>query len=222
VAAGAGVIVVGLAVGAFFLGRGTTGTGHHSTSTTTVAPRPAPTGFVTFHDAADGFSLSYPRAWQRVADPAVPLIVSAGGNDAFSVRVLRLQSPVNTNNAADVQAVTNAILSTPGAKLTILGQQAVTVAGIHGYYYFYTFPSGNQVGVHAHYFLFQGRKLTIIVFQALPLGDFQRLAATFDQISSSYKSDPNVLGPTPAPAAPSTTAGGSTSTTAPRSTTTAG
>jgi hypothetical protein len=209
----AGALVIALIAAAFFLGRGTT-----SSAKRTPPPKGTPAGFVTYHNAADGFSISYPRTWKLVSDPNIPLLVSAGGADALSVRVLQLQSAINTNNVSDIQAVTDAILSSPGAQLTVLGSRAITVAGLKGYYYLYTFPSGEQQGVHAHYFLFQGRKLIILVFQALPFSDFGRLAPAFDQISASLKSDPKILGPPPAPAttSPSTT---SPATTTPGNTT---
>jgi hypothetical protein len=211
-------LVLGLIAAAFFLGRGTTSPSKAKAG----AKGGVPAGFVTYHNAADGFSISYPRGWKQVTDPTVSLLVSAGGGDALSVRVLQMQTAVDPNNVNDVRAVTDAILSSPGAKLTVLGSRPITVAGIKGYYYLYTFPSGQDLGVHAHYFLFQGRKLIILVFQGLPYNDFIRLAPTFDQISGSLKSNPKILGPVPPPAttAPPTTAPGTTApgTTAPGTT----
>ncbi|MHB1533428.1 MAG: PsbP-related protein [Acidimicrobiales bacterium] len=186
------VVIAGGAVGAFFILR-------------------HPSKYVTFHDATDGFSVTYPRTWTRVSapgpsDPATPLLVSAGGQNAISVRVLRLQQSVNTKNLAEVEAVTNAILTTPAAKLKILKYGPTTVNGIPGYFYLYSFPAGNQMGVHLHYFLFQGRKLSILVFQALPYQDFKGLAPAFTEVSNSFRSNPKILGPTPQPVSPGTTA----------------
>lgn len=203
----AGALVVALIAVAFILGRGTA-----SPAKPTANTKGLPAGFATYHNAADGFSISYPKAWKQVTDPNYSLLVSAGGGDALSIRVLQLQSAVNTSNVADIRAVTDAVLSTPGAKLTVLGSAPVTVAGIKGYYYVYVFPSGQDQGIHGHYFLFQGRKLIDLVFQALPRTDFAGLAPVFDQVSASLKSDPKILGPVPAPAttAPGTTAPGTT------------
>ena len=209
-------VIVALIAGAFFIGRGSSSSHAHSASS-------VPAGFVSTKNHKDGFSISYPKQWRVVTDPSVPLLLSAGGNDALSVQVLTLQKPVNSKNVSDIKAVTDAILSTPAAKLQVLLSRPITIAGISGYYYLYTFTSGNQVGVHAHYFLFQGRKLTMMVFQALPISDFQKLAPVFDEVSASFRSNPKILGPTPRPAkvAPTTTAPSTTApgTTAPATTT---
>ena len=45
--------------------------------------------------------------------------------------------------------------------------------------------------MHAHYFLFSGTKMNVLVFQALP-DDFANVAPTFDMIAESFRSDPNV------------------------------
>lgn len=208
--AGVGVVVVvALLAGAFFLGRGSSpSTSRHPTASG------VPPGFVTFRSRADGFRISYPKQWQVVTDPSVPLLLSAGGNDALQIRVLTLQSAVNTKDVASIRAVTDSILSTPSAHLHVLGTKPITIAGVGGYYYLYTFPTdpSGAMGVHAHYFLFQGRKLTMLVFQALPIGDFQRLAPIFDQVSATFHSDPSILPPPPPPAttAPGSTAPGTT------------
>ncbi|MDQ2729039.1 MAG: hypothetical protein M3Y91_14545 [Actinomycetota bacterium] len=194
------VVIVALVAGAFLVGRGSSSSPPKKAST-------VPAGFVTYRSPGGSFSISYPGSWQVVPEPAVSLLLSAGGNDALSIRVVTLQQPVDTKNVASIKAVTDAILSTPSAQLHVLGSRPITVGGIAGYYYLYTFPSGKDTGVHAHYFLFQGRKLMTLVFQALPIADFQRLAPLFDQVSASFRSNPKVLPPPPPPV---TTAPGST------------
>jgi len=182
--AGAVVVAVVVAAAGFFVLRGD-------------SPQ---SDFVTYRSAAGGYKISYPRTWTRIPEPGVSLLASAGGDNAMSLRVLRLQSPVDSNNVADVKAVTDAILSAPNVKLTVLDASKVNVAGIGGYYYLYTFPLGQQQGIHAHYFLFQGRKLTIIVFQAGSLDELRRLVPVFRRVTSSLRSNPAILGPpTPAP-----------------------
>ena len=85
----------------------------------------------------------------------------------------------------------------------VLKEQAITLNGMIGYYYFYTFDDGPVKAVHAHYFLFSGNKMNILVFQALP-DDFEKMAFTFDRIAESFRSDPNV-GTLPPPTAASNT-----------------
>ena len=50
----------------------------------------------------------------------------------------------------------------------VLKEQAISLNGMLGYYYFYTFEDGPVTAVHAHYFLFSGNKMNILVFQTLP------------------------------------------------------
>lgn len=200
------VVVVALVAGAFYVGRG-------SSSSHQNKPSTVPAGFATYRSPDGGFSISYPAQWQVVPNTGVSLLLSAGGNDALSIREVTLQQAVDTKNVDSIRAVTDAILSTPSAQLQVLLARPITIGGIAGYYYLYTFPSGKDRGVHAHYFLFQGRKLTTLVFQALPSSDFQGLAPVFDQVSASFRSDPKVLGPPPAPA--TTTPGSPAPTTAP-------
>ncbi|MDQ6783504.1 MAG: hypothetical protein M3063_08700 [Actinomycetota bacterium] len=215
----AAVLVVALVAGAFFIGR--------SSSPGHTAARPtAPPGFATFQSRTEGFSISYPRQWQVVPNSGGALRLSMGANVVLSLRTLALQDPaVNTNDQASIKAFTDALLSSPSAHLQVLSSRPINIAGIGGYYYIYTFPTGssaNDLGVHAHYFLFQGRKLIDLVFQAIPVTDFQTLAPVFDQVSASLHSDPAVLPPPPAPGttAPGTTAPGTTApgTTAPGTT----
>ena len=64
--------------------------------------------------------------------------------------------------------------------------QVVRVGALSGVYYLYYFPAGDQRGVHAHYFLFSGKQMFTLVFQALPAADFQRLAKTFDAVAETF------------------------------------
>ena len=57
-----------------------------------------------------------------------------------------------------------------------------------------------------HHFLFQGKKLNLLVLQAQPSTDFQRLAPIFDPVANSFRSAPGDLPTGLAPAIPSTTA----------------
>ena len=210
-----GVVVVAGAVGtAYAVGRRSTparaGSALHAG--TTKRSSATPSSFVSHHDPDTDFSISYPKTWTEAKQPDgdVRLLLSAGDLDSLLVRVVRLEGPVTQANLGDLRSVTDAIVT--GSEVKILEQRTVTLNGMPGYYYLYTFKdstSGAQ-GVHAHYFLFQGRKMNILVFQALPIEHFNRLATTFDQVAESFTS-----GPDTAPASTSSTAAGSaTSTTA--------
>ena len=217
------LLVVAVAVGAYFLG-------HRSSTSTSKPPSAAasnkvPTEFTSFNDPVTGTKLAFPKAWTRLptanSEADIRLALSAGGSDLVLLRVIPLEGAVTAANMGDVKAVTDALVS--GQKVNVLQQQQVEVNGLPGYYYLYTYTDAQtgQQGVHAHYFLFQGKKMNSIVFQAQPSTDFQRLAPTFDQVANSFHSAPGDLPPGLAPSIPPTTAaapGGSSPSTAPPTT----
>ena len=170
------------------------------------APDNTPAPVTTFRDPETGISVDYPRAWQRVQVPLADyrLAVNGGNNVAFTIRVVPIQVPATTQNLENFKAVTDGLVGS-NSTVQVLKQQAISLNGMLGYYYFYTFTDGVVQAVHAHYFLFSGNKMNILVFQSLP-DDFQNLAGTFDKIAESFRSDPNVPPTTAAPATTTTTA----------------
>src|SRR5207237_10695321 len=136
--------------------------------------------YVTYTDAAKNFRISYPPSWHRTTDAQGALDLHVSGRDAVSISEFTLAAEVNTTNVADMRAVTDAVLSAPSAHLTVLASQVVQVGKLTGLYYLYYFPAGAEQGVHAHYFLFSGKQMYTLVFQALPVADFDSLANTFD------------------------------------------
>ncbi len=146
----------------------------------------------TFRDPPNGITLEYPRAWKRVEVPVAEyrLALDAGNNVAFTLRVVPIQQPATPQNLQNFKAVTDGLVaSNPTVK--VFKEQAISLNGMLGYYYFYTFEDGPVTAVHAHYFLFSGNKMNILVFQTLP-DDFEPLAATFDRVAESFRSDPNI------------------------------
>ncbi len=203
------VVVIAVGVAAFTLGP--SGSGDRAD--------PAPTGagtattvpaseLVSFRDEATGFSLKYPRSWRKadIADGPIRLVLLAGGLNGVSVRVDRTEVPTTTENLDNIKAVTDGIVGS-NATAKVLEQRKVTVNGMPGYYYLYTFTDEETgaEGAHGHYFVFKGRKMHSLVFQAIPPADFAQLAAVFDQVAETFQSDPD-LEPAPAPTAPATTA----------------
>jgi hypothetical protein len=151
--------------------------------------RPVSAAGTTTLDASDqGFALDYPRGWTRVdgtGDAATVLRIS--GRNAFSIRTFALREPVAQPQLADMRAVTDAVLSTPGAKLTVLDVRATEVAGLPAVYYLYYFPSGRRQGLHAHYFVFDGARMHSLVFQVVPARQFSHYAADFDAVIASFR-----------------------------------
>jgi len=191
------VVVIAVGVTAFAMAPG--GNGGSATPTTTV-PGTATTvpasQLVTFRDDKAGFSIKYPRQWQKAdIDPNgdVRLVLLAGGLNGVSVRVSRTEVPTTTENLDNIRAVTDGIVGTnPTAK--VLDQRQVTLNGMPGYYYLYTFTDEmtGAEGAHGHYFLFKGRKMHSLIFQAVPQQDFAQLAAVFDQVAETFQSDPDL------------------------------
>lgn len=190
-------VVAAVAVGAFMTGSNGQPDAPASGPTTTKgnaagASTLPPAALRTFRDPETGFSVQFPTAWKQLKspDPNVRLVVAAGENDAMSVRVQRFEQPTTADNLENIKAFSDAVVSS-NKSAKVLQQRPVTIDGMLGFYYLYTYadPSG-QEGVHAHYFLFRGRKANQLVFQAVPSSGFDRLAAVFDQVADSFRSDP--------------------------------
>jgi hypothetical protein len=149
-----------------------------------------PAGLVEFRRPQDGFALSYPSDWTRVpdADPRVALLAAKGSAYSFQVRVLELQAPIGPAQLPAAKQLTDQIVSSNKA-VKLLTQQQITLGGLPGYFYFYTFtdPASGQTGAHSHFFLFKGSTMITLVFQALPAEAFRGGSATFDQIANSFQ-----------------------------------
>jgi len=157
-----------------------------------AAPDDTPIPLTTFRDAQTGLTVEYPRSWTRVQLPVADyrLAVDGGNNVAFTIRVVPIQQPATAQNLQNFKAVTDGLVAS-NSTVKVLKEQAIQLNGMLGYYYFYTFTDRDVEAVHAHYFLFSGNKMNVLVFQTLP-DDFERMAATFDKIAESFRSDPNV------------------------------
>jgi len=173
-------------------------------------PQPAPENaevpMTVFRDPPNGITIEYPRSWKRVEVPVAEyrLALDAGNNVAFTLRVVPIQTPATPQNLQNFKAVTDGLVAS-NPTVTVLKEQAISLNGMLGYYYFYTFTDGAVQAVHAHYFLFSGNKMNILVFQTLP-DDFEPLAATFDRVAESFRSDPNIPPTSTVPASTTTTA----------------
>jgi hypothetical protein len=177
--------------------------GPTATSTTIDPEAPGTTmpdsAFTTYTNDPEGFSIKHPRTWTYLeVDDEGGMALDAGGGDAVDVRLLqRTEVPTTPENLENVKAFTDGIVGlNPTAR--ILKQQAITLNGMPGYYYLYTFiePETGAEGAHAHYFLFRGRNMYTLVFQALPSEGFSRLSGVFDQMAASFDTLPDTA---PAP-----------------------
>lgn len=160
-----------------------------------ASPEPQDLGdFTEFRDDEWGFAVSYPSDWEEVSieDPAVRLLVTPNNQDSILVRVVTLDAPVTEEDLPQVRTLTDEIVQ-DGEGVEVLGEPTgVTLGGLPGIYYVYTFTDGasGQEGVHLHYFLFDGDTMITIILQALPAERLDLLAPTFQAVIESFEEVP--------------------------------
>lgn len=148
---------------------------------------------VRFQDAAGGFSISYPAGWRRVtsADPQVRLLVEGDGSSML-VRMADLGMAIGPEDLDAAKKITDGLVRAAGQVEPLSPPRQVTLGGLPGYLYLYTFadPATGQQGGHAHYFLFRGQTMITIVFQTVPAKRFAALAPMFDRIGETLRAVP--------------------------------
>ncbi len=148
--------------------------------------------FVEFRHEPLGIAISYPANWTRIPrpqDPQVVLVAAGSPHESFLVRSIALGAPIPPEKVPEMRQLTDQMV-TSGSGVKLLAEpRQIELAGLPGWYYFYSFQDAQtgQTGAHAHYFLAKGNHLLILVFQALPLEEFPRLAPVFDQIAESLR-----------------------------------
>jgi hypothetical protein len=193
------VVLVAILVAVLVTGGGDDGPSVTTSPTTVEAKPPGPTlpeaAFKSFHDDATGFSIKYPASWPLSQAPVSEIRFVAtpgpGQGEAVSVRVNDTEQVTTAQNLANIKSVTDGTIAS-NASARILKTDVITLNGLLGYYYLYTFKdsSSGLEGVHAHYFLFKGNKMYSMVFQVLPSERFAEFAGMFDQMAESFKVDP--------------------------------
>lgn len=214
------IAVVLIGVFGFVLSRGASNKGTAAQSGAASGPTTTrsgggttvpPTEMTSFHDDVTGFTVKYPKSWNRlnvpVADIRTVLLPGFNDKNAVQIRIYPIQTVADQNNIGNFKAVTDAIVFGDQSN-KLIQEQLVTLNGKLTYYYLYTFhdASTNQDGVHAHYFVFEGHRFFSIVFQTLPAEEFNRLAAVYDQVAESFTVEPEKPGQT-VPEQPTTTVG---------------
>lgn len=160
-------------------------TGPASPSTST------PGGFTTLRSEEHRLQIAYPAGWTALEspDPEVLLVATPNGEDSLLLRVVGLDAEVGEEDLPAMQRVTDRIVRSGEGVEVLVGPREISLGGMPGYYYLYHFldETGGQQGVHAHYFLFDGDRMVVLVFQALPDERFEELAPTFDRIAGSLR-----------------------------------
>lgn len=147
--------------------------------------------FVPYEDPQGRFSLSYPGGWQlepsAASQAALLLRTDPSSQSSMLVRIVPLDEPVRPEQLAEAKKLTDSVVQASDVNVVVVRQ--ITLNDVPGYYYLYTFsePGSDRFGLHAHYFLFSGSTMHVLVFQALPDTEFVDLAPDFDAIARSYR-----------------------------------
>jgi hypothetical protein len=151
---------------------------------------------VEFRDDEAGVALSYPKAWFRATASNPQIVLVAAEHDpaqnrggSILVRVTPLEVPVGKADLGEARKTTDTIVSSSDRVALKAEPTEIDQGGLPGLYYLYTFrdPVSGLTGVHSHSFLFKGRTMISLVFQALPQDDFGRLAPLFDRVAGSIR-----------------------------------
>jgi hypothetical protein len=153
--------------------------------------RTKPAGFSEFRSEQAGFQLAYPATWTKLSpkDPQVLLLASQGSQASFLVRANELPEAIGPQQLPAAKQLTDKIVTSNKSVQMITDPKPLTLGGFPGFFYFYSFtdPTTGQEGAHSHFFLFNGKTMISMVFQALPRERFSEFAKTFDQIAASFQ-----------------------------------
>jgi len=193
--AGLGLMIVVAAGTLISVSRRDTPTPHMPAATQARSVAPVE-DVVEFRDDQAGFALSYPKAWVRATAPNPQIVLVAAEQDpaknqggSILARVTPLDAPVTKAQLGEARKATDAIVSSSEGVALKAEPTETEQGGLPGLYYLYTFrdPVSGATGVHSHYFLFKDKAMISLVFQALPEGDFGRLAPMFDRVANSLR-----------------------------------
>lgn len=146
-----------------------------------------------FADTLTDVAVSYPTTWVRRSsrDQAVRILAaSPDGAAAVSVSVRKsgVEEPITQQTLPVVRPLTDDLLKADTRITALTDPVAVTVGGLPGYRYRYTYRTADKTeGAHVHYFLFKDERLVQLVLQAVPATQLPELQPTFDQIADTFE-----------------------------------
>ncbi len=189
-----------IAVGSSIISSPSTGPGRKRPATagspapTTTAPSPVPKGLVTFRDPEDGFSIVYPKTWTRVqapdpSDKEVRLLVADGTKVSLLIRVAPVDLTVTKQTLGIARGFTDSLVAADRRVKLLSKPEAITLDGLPGYRYAYTFAAGpgGRRGAHVHYFLFSRKRLISLVFQVPGAGALKRDSELLDGVAGTFR-----------------------------------
>ena len=157
-----------------------------------TAEEPARPATERFADTLTDVAISYPANWVRANsnDQAVRILATSPDGSAgvrVSVRKTELE-PVTEQGLPAVRQLIDDLLKAEGPINVLAGPDQVTVDGLPGYRYVYTYrDQDNTDAAHVRYFLFKGTRLVQIVMQASPASRLPTLQPTFDRIVDTFE-----------------------------------
>jgi hypothetical protein len=182
------LVVVAVAAVAALLAGAAVGRNLLSSSSTTTSPH---ADVVRFKDEVSKVSIDYPASWARLEqpdDPEVALRVAANTSASLLMRVSAVGfAPVTRKQLPIVRKFTDELIATDPRATQLVAPVPVTLGGLTGWRYRYTFGSGDAGGAHDHYFLFKDGRMIQLVFQASPAERLPALAPTFDNIAATFE-----------------------------------
>ena len=161
---------------------------------------------VTFTDENAGIKLSYPQTWKQIEnnsriplseDEASEVRLIAGPEEDqphLLVRVKPLPGEIDYDpnmSAQDLGIIQGQLDQLISPNVQVLSRKPINDKGKLGFHYLYVLKqeSTGREGVHSHYFIFDGAKLNVLVFEVFPRARFEELAPTFDRILDSFNSE---------------------------------
>jgi hypothetical protein len=147
---------------------------------------------VRFADTLTDVAVSYPAGWVRRTSPDQGVRILASSSDgtagvSVSVRKSGLET-VTSRTLPVVRPLTDDLLKADTRIIAKSQPEAVTVGGLPGYKYTYTYRMQDKSeAAHVHYFLFKDERLIQLVLQAVPASRLGALTPTFQQIADTFE-----------------------------------
>lgn len=154
-----------------------------------AAPARPHSPFVVFHETASDVTLHYPSSWKRLPTSAGDAALVVASPDKTRSLLMRISvtglQDITARTLSIARRYTDPLVSADKTVKLLGPPEAVSVGGLLGYRYRYTYHGAK--GAHDHYFLFKRGRMIALVFQATPASrlaaaeaQFQRIAVTFD------------------------------------------